>query len=256
MAKQVTVQVPPQITAVPRVDFTTPDFDVLVYNKGVNIVIEKAIVCPCSKRTKEFQASCMNCQGTGWVFINPVQTKAIVQSINKSTRYKEWSAELVGTVSLTVQSKNKLNYMDKIVLLDSSSLENEVVLVRSFEGTLFSYTIYPVLSVEYSFLFTATDQKLLPLILGTDYTISENKIVYLNEDIKEGDSISFRYFYKLQYNVLDLNHDSRNSYQLDEKSREQKIELPVSAIARKSHYIMDSLNYLGTNLYDNSVNNI
>jgi len=253
MAKSIGIQAPPQITAVPRVDFVTPDFDVLVWEKGLNVVIEKALPCPCSKRTKEYQASCMNCQGTGWVYINPIKTRAIVQSINKSTRYKEWSAELVGTVALTVQAKNKLTYMDKITLIDSESLEAEVVLVRAFEDHLFSYTIYPISSVDIAFLFVETDQKLQVLINGVDFNIIENKIVYLNTNLKEGDSISIRYLYKIQYNVLDLNHDSRNSYQQDSKSRDQIQLFPISAIARKSHYIMDSLNYTGTNIFDNSV---
>lgn len=253
MAKSINIQTPPSLVAMPRVDLVTPDFDTLVWAKGLDIVIEKALPCPCSKKTKEYQASCMNCQGTGWVFINPIKTRAIVQSINKSTRYKEWSAELVGTVALTVLSKNKLTYMDKVTLIDSESIESEVVLVKSFGNNLFSYTIYPINSVENSFLFVETDQKLTPLINGVDFNIIENKIVYLNQDIQQGNSITIRYHYKLQYNVLDLNHDSRNSYQQDSKSRDQKQEFPISAIARKSHYIMDALNYEGTNIFDNSV---
>lgn len=253
MAKQINIAPPPELQGIPRVDFMTPDFDALIWNKGYSVIIEKAISCPCGKRTKEYQTACKNCQGTGWVFINPVETKAVLQSINKSTRYKEWSVELVGTVSVTVENRFQLSYMDKLVVTGASILEVENVLVKKHGTQLYSTTIYPMLKVDYIFLFKSVNEKLVPLVLGTDYTISQNKLLYLGSGVKEGDSVSLRYSHFLQYNVIDLNHDVRNSTYQDDKLKETQNPLPISAIARKTHYIMDALNFEGTNIFDNSI---
>lgn len=256
MAKQVEVSKPPSLQGVPRVDFITPDFDALVWNKGNTLIIEKALPCPCSRRTKEYQPACKNCQGTGWVFINPLEAKGVIQSINKTTRYKEWSVEMVGTVAITIESRFQLSYMDKIKVKESSVLDAENLIIKKFgtsPGQLFTNTIYPITRVDTLFLFKSVDEPLIPLVFGEDYTVLENKLLFLGSKVKEGDSITVRYFHTLQYNVIDLNHDIRNAYYLDEKLKEVQNPLPISAIARKTHYIMDQLDYEGTNLFDNSV---
>lgn len=100
---------------VPRVDFLYPDFDALVDNKGYEVIWERAIPCPCSKRVQH-QSTCRNCGGSGWVFINPTRIKAVCQSLNKNTRYKDWSVEMLGTAAITVKSMFHLNFMDKIMI--------------------------------------------------------------------------------------------------------------------------------------------
>ena len=252
MAKQAIIATPPKLTSSPRVDFLTPDFDALVWNKGYDVVYEKAIQCPCSMRTQNYQSSCMNCMGSGWIFINPVQTKAVLQSINRNTKYQQWSQEMLGTISVTMENRFQLSFMDKLRVIDSTIIYAENVLVRNFEGQLYAYTIYPIIDITECFLFIDVKSKLQFLINGVDFTFQENKILFNSSNIKEGSSISVRYIHNLQYNIIDINHDVRNSYLLDNRSREQQNLLPIGAIGRKSHYIIDALNVDGTNIYDNS----
>lgn len=65
-------------------------------------------------------------------------------------------------------------------------------------------------------------------------------------------TISVRYKHKLQYSVLDVPHANRNSYKKNNLGREELQKLPVHAIARLTHYVVDSQNFAGDKIFDNS----
>lgn len=232
-----------------RVDFVSPDFDALVDNKGYDVIWERAIPCPCASRNAA-HSTCKNCQGTGWVFINPKQIKAVAQSINKDTKYKDWSVELLGTISLTVKSCFHLNYMDKITLLGATAPQSENLLVKDFSGQKYVNTIYGIKSIIDIFKFVDESQPLQLLTKGKDYSFEGNKILF--NGLQTGESISVSYVHNVQYNVLDLPHDIRQTIVLDSKSREQTLLLPISAVARRTHNVLDAPNFNGDNLFDNS----
>lgn len=232
-----------------RTDFITSDFDVFVEQKGYDVIWERAVPCPCSER-QVHKSSCLNCAGTGWVFINPIQIKAVITSINKSTKFKEWSVEMLGTFSLTVTSQYKLNFMDKITVINSSAPHSEVLKTIGIDSKVISKTIYPIDDILEIFLFEGPNNKLKLLQKGIDYTFTQNEITYLTLDSEKYVSVS--YLHQLQYNVLDLNHDVRNTINLDSSSREKSIEMPISAVARRSHVIMGDYSLPGNDLFNNS----
>lgn len=253
MSKKATVGKLPENHSLPRVDFDEDNFNSLIRDKGYTVTWEKAIPCPCSLRLQAPQSSCLNCLGTGWVYINPEEIKAVLQNINSNTKYREWSQELIGTVSITLNSKYRVGFMDKIKVTDSISTHCETLLIKTREGKKILQTIYPIKSIEHIYLFTTTTSKLIVLEESIDYTIEENMVVFLDTSsltFSEGSSISIRYSYNLQYNIIDINHEIRNSYALDDKSREKLISLPISVIGRKSHYILDS--HTSKDILDNS----
>lgn len=250
MAKTITKNTKNYI-GIPRIDFLMPDFSALVEQKGLDVVWERAVPCPCSSRQVNL-SSCHNCQGTGWIFINPTQIKAIVSSINKDTKYKEWSQELLGTISLTVRPEIQLNFMDKITLLESHSLQCEVRLVKKREnGSYYINTIYPIESVIEVFKFISPS-KPLQRIDVKDYVIENNFLIFKNDCVEENDSLTITYRHNIMYNVLDLPHEVRNSINLDSLSREKVVNLPVSAIARRAHNVIDANSINGAEVFDNS----
>lgn len=234
-----------------RTDFIPSSFDVLIEQKGYDVIWERAVPCPCSER-QVHKSSCLNCAGSGWVFINPTQIKAVITSINKSTKFKEWSVEMLGTFSITVKSDFKLNFMDKITVINSSTPHSEVLKVFSMEDKVISKTIYPMEDILEIFLFESPTSKLTLLKKGVDYTFHDNEIVYSNVDSERYVSIS--YLHKLQYNILDLNHDVRNTISLDSSSREIPNELPISAVARRIHNVLNDYSMPGVELFNNSYN--
>ena len=234
-----------------RTDFIPSSFDVLIEQKGYDVIWERAIPCPCSER-QVHKSSCLNCAGTGWVFINPTQIKAVITSINKSTKFKEWSVEMLGTFSVTVQSPYKLSFMDKMTVINSLSPHSEVLKTFSIDNKIISKTIYPIEKILDIFLFESPTSKLILLEKDVDYTFHNNEIVYLTIDSEK--YVSVNYQHKLQYNILDLNHDVRNTVLLDSSSREVPTEMPISAVARRIHNVIGDYSMPGVDLFNNSYN--
>lgn len=313
MAKQTKILPTPNLIGKPVVNFTLEEHEAMVWNKGYNVTIESAIKCPCKTKDNDHLSTCENCLGVGWVFINSVQDRAVLSSINFETAYKEWSAEKLGTVNVTVMRRSYFSYMDKIIVQDSSVRQSEVLFPFAFNTNYFAYTIYDIDSVEEVFQFQSVIEPLLKLEETTDFTVDGNKILlvttpvadiialkaltgYINnqkslltagilyqfnsistttpdddliilpDDIILPDpgrwlkltnlTLSVRYYHKLQYYVLDIPHTIRNSYRKDSQGRDELQKLPVNAIARLSHYVIDSQNFAGDNIFDNSYQEI
>jgi hypothetical protein len=240
-----------------RLDFTQPEFDNFIFDKGYDIIWYEAVRCPCNKGREGHLSNCNNCLGLGWVFINPIETKALITSINRDTKYKYWSQELSGTVNLTLRNEERLSVMDKIVLKNKTSLMSELRDVREIEDQKFIFTTYPIDSVLALFIFNGSTNSLIR-VSPDDYSKSEDSDYVLNinkETYPTGfnDVVSIKYKHKIQYNVIDLPHDLRYSTELNKKGQEIELPLPIQAIAKKSEFLNgDSVNYDGTGIIDNS----
>lgn len=248
---------PPNLIGQPTVDFDKNNFDSVIWLKGYDVVKYDAIQCPCTGGMNP-QINCENCLGTGWLFINPIQTKAIISSINKNTEYKYWSPEFKGTVSLTLRDVEHLSFMDKIVLKDSASLLSEVRPIRVHEGQSFVFASYPVSSINSIFLFSNANEPLIRLDPSLYSISAENPyVIKLSSSIvypaNFNNVLSVDYKHKMQYNVIDIPHDLRMSTTRDNNGKLQKFELPMQAIAQKSHYVTgDSPKFDGTGIKNNS----
>jgi hypothetical protein len=252
MAKKAIIANPPNLLVSPRVDFMEDSFDALTFQKGYTVEIEPFYPCPCKGRD-EAKSVCLNCQGTGFLWGTPTQCKAIIQSINRTTKFREWSAQLEGHANITLEQRFRLAVMDKVTMVDSISTHSENVVVKelSSDARRFAVTCYPIIDVDCMFLFTSPKTNLVRLEKGVHYTTESNKIVFEQGVLDKDDSISIRYTHNVQYVVRDLNHDIRNSYRLDDNSREQQMTLPISAVIIKLHCIMDGQNFRKTNLLYN-----
>lgn len=258
MAKNniVTTSIPPNLIGQADVQFRGDDFDALVYSKGYAVIHEAAVPCPCKSQSNGSPLSnCQNCYGTGWVLFNPNKTRMVLQSLNLRTKYNEWSKDNIGTVTITSRNVDKISYMDRLTVEDSNSLFSQILYPKVYSNTLFAFTIYDILSIEELFLFREPNLPLERLSLETDYSFEKNKII-LNDSFRdiENLTISVRYHHNLQYHVLELTKETRRSYisNADTKGKDQSIVLPFSGIARLSHYVLDSSNFEGNNIIDNS----
>jgi len=84
------------------------------------------------------------------------------------------------------------------------------------------------------------------------YSVKDRFVVFTEGAVQKGDSVTISYDHKVQYHILDLNHDIRNTIKLDNVSREKLLELPISAVGRRVHNVVDAYDFNGTNLVDNS----
>lgn len=232
-------------------------FDANIWAYGYDVLVEKAIECPCRKEGENSNvSSCQNCGGLGWAFINPVQTKAIITSINQETKYKQWSQELLGNISATLRDLDNASFMDRITLIGEKTTFSEVRKVRTTSTSqLFIFVSYEIEEIEDIFIFK---DPTLPLIrLSADsYTINSGNRFVIDLDTtaladSANSSISVRYKHKVQYNILDIPHILRSTMDLNNLGQIVKQKMPNQYIARLAHYVLRP-DYNGLGIIDNA----
>lgn len=259
MAKNILQSTSPNLIGEPNTELLDQNsFSALIWNKGYDVIIEQAISCPCKGETGNNQSTCQNCLGFGWVFIDPLQTKAILTGINRETKYRNWSPELLGTIAVTVRESERLSFMDKITLPDHSSIMSESQVMRTVGGQSFIFCSYPPKTINHIFYWKSNTEKLVRLP-SSAYSISENNpyIILIDNSytFESGfnGALSVDYKHDIQYHVIDLPHDFRAVHVPDLNGIQQENALPMQAIARRTHYVIDQPTTLaGDNIFDNS----
>jgi len=260
MAEAIITQTSPNLQGQARVDLQKEDFDAQVWFKGVDVYHEKALRCPCKARGGENSTNCLNCLGSGWLFIQKTETKMVVQSMNLRTQYKDWSEETVGNVTVTSLAKDGIAYMDRITVQKALSRFSEVVYPIQSKGKFIAKTVYEIVSLEEAFLFLDEALPLVKLELGTDITISSN-IIELSRDIYDQygpKGMSLRYVHNPAFHVIDVTREVMITDRQDKRTGITETQnMPVSSVARRAHYIFDSFHVYRNNdnqtqLIDNS----
>ena len=238
-----------------RVDFQPDAMDDLIAQKGLDIIYESAIVCPCKAQGGSHLPSCLNCGGSGLVYINPLQTKMVVQSINfKEKRFVDWSEETDGTVNITTRNDVRVGHMDRITILDSNSLYSQMVHLERYGNDLFGYLSYDPKSVLEAYVFEGQN-KALQKLNDDEFSIDGNAVKLLNKNIgiesTDGIGLTIRYLHEVQYLVVSNIHDIRNT-KIREGGKVVGKRLPVSAIAKRLHNVMEPNDLSGKKLFNNS----
>lgn len=245
-----TIRTMPNVLGSGRVDLKGDQFDVLIAEKGLDVTWESAIRCPCKLDGRANMPTCINCSGCGYVFINPVKTKMVIQSMNISTKTTGWSVERVGIANITTRSIDNVGDMDKITVDKATAKMSQVVRPKMYKNKLFAFTNYPIIDIIDVFLFKS-DSKKLELIPSSKYSIEANKII-LNKSLFVNDmSITVRYKHPLQYFVVDIPRETRESVGID-LNKEKTIKLPVSAIGRRCHHVLRPQDFDPAEIVDNS----
>lgn len=266
--KKVTVVKGPDLSNTANVAMDKSKADSIIYSQGYRLFIDRAVQCPCkSKNSSSWLSTCKNCGSTGWVFINRKQVKGIVYSMNWDHSYKEWSEEDLGNAFFTLRNEDKVSFMDRITVIDAETIHKQILYPFSYKGKYAAYTTYSIKDIVDVFLFVGDDQKLLLLENGVDYNIGSgfsvdecndlnDNIIEFSSDIANmfrsgmgGDfTVSVTYKHPPQYHIIHLVRDSMVSVQIDKSSK----RMPISAAGRRSHFVLDSENYAGNRLFDNS----
>jgi len=253
----------PNIFQQANVKLRKNDFDAIIFNKGYDVFHDKFIKCPCQELKGANLPNCENCGGSGYVLVERVETRMVLQSMNLDTRYKEWSEEKLGMVKISALEKDILSHMDRIIARRGVTISNEVLHPKLFKGNFFAPTIYQIIEPLKIFLFQGPKEKLKPLTQETDFTFGkeEDKIIFSDEirrlhDQKRQSVISIRYLHRPQFHVIDLVRDLMNS---DIDSLETKLNInvpfPIHAVGRRSHYVLDKQNFNEDFIKDNTDHN-
>jgi hypothetical protein len=249
------VSTTPEDIGSPEVLFDNKAFNDFVSNKGYEAYIDRAIECPCKvKSLGSALSTCVNCNGTGWIFVNRSQTKVACTGISNRNKYENWTKENMGTISITSRPIDKLGFMDRITLLELEAWFTEVLKPVVFNSQVYAFTIYPVIEIMNIYKFNGDNAVLQKLAVDTDYTISGNKIVfnYNTYGATQDFSVSVRYKHNPVYHVIDINRDLVKQYSLNQNGTVEKQDFPLNAIGRKAHYMLDAADLSADSVLENT----
>jgi hypothetical protein len=253
----------------PSLDIPEPQWDVakfesLIYRNGYDAYIERAFRCPCVDRSSgQALATCQNCLGRGWFFVDKRKTKVVSQSLANLRKNSDIGEINRGTARITTRAIDRLAFMDKIILTELLAWFTEILRPIYIDDELTAYPVYEPLEVSNMYLFIDDTSKLKP-ISNDLYRIEGNRIVF-DESIleligvtdvnqKQPDiSISVRYSYNPVYHVIDVNRELMKVRDKGCTFSDEKLKnMPISALARKAHYIFDQ-QLFGRELFDNTI---
>jgi hypothetical protein len=231
--------IPYEVPVFRNIDFVENDHDKLVSNEGYPILFEKSIKCPCQEKNhNKIQTSCTNCNGSGWVFVEATNTRAVVQSQGKKLVYGlEGEVLNAGQIMITPMAGVVMTEFDRITLLDATGVVQERPFVFKENNKVIAKFNYIISEIEYLYRFVSTSLPLEKLTEGVDYTIDGN-LVYLNvTNFKSADiTLSCRYKYNPQYVIVDIPKHVRY---IQEETIGGNVETkiyPQLCIARLAHY--------------------
>ncbi len=264
MGKQSTSQTQPAfLGGAAQTYFDRNLFDQYIQQQGYRVLLEKAMVCPCKGEGTDHRSDCLNCLGTGYVFYDRVDTTVIIQGINTETQFKEWSLERAGLVSVTSRNVDLLNFMDRITILQTQDKQpvltefSEVVHPKVLDdGIIFAFLSYTNVQPITVRAFQGTQKPLL-VLNEEQYSISDNNLI-IHDDalLRESPlSISLRYKHSPQYHVVDEVRDVAHTNFLDVQNggKLTSRSMPVNAMARRAHNIIDADRFRSNQLIDNAV---
>lgn len=263
-----TLKATPQKISLPHGDFTKNSFDELIEKHGYKIQIDKAHRCPCEGEDGAPQFRCQNCLGTGYFYINPIETKALITSLNSNTEYKPWGVDRIGMVNVTVRDNDtniqeRIAFFDKVTLLSirsdlpkPSAFHTENLIIRqNDEGGNFIFLTYKPQEILSIFAFDNYNKKLIQVTdysvnVNNDYVIDLNTIPSREEPNKV---VAVRYKADVQYLAIDLPHEIRHTTKIGNGGRIEGQTMPMQAVCKRVHLIeTDRPNYDGTGIQDNT----
>lgn len=257
MAKDIKLQKQPNLAGQPQVFLRERDFNALVWNKGYDVIVEKALRCPCrNKPDHQAVINCRNCGGTGWAYINPTKTSLVLQSMNYDTKFKDWGEEKIGMGKATFMKQEHISFMDKLTITNGEMITTEVLYPKVWStGKLMCRTLYPIVDIEHCYLFNGSNEKLTRIRLDEDFTIEKGNYIILNDSLnRENMTLSIRYHHNPVFYVIDIPRVMMVSPEMDKEKGGVVVDskFPLLANVRLAHYVIGQNNYSGDWLFDNS----
>lgn len=196
--------------------FLQSDFDELIEEHGVPILLRRSRMCPCVGESGQPEIDCSFCRVLpGIIWDDGSLTKVLCPGNQGSTvsggsrntrdeRYTDPGMSVIGDTIVTFKTGTIVSHGDRIDLLNSEiSINNE----RHTRGALRGYNqisaevvrITPVLNVEYCE--AKIDGELVRYINGTDFSVNAQtgKITWEEDTIPDGTVYTMRYTTNMSY---------------------------------------------------------
>ena len=221
-----------------RVKFSPDQIDKFIRSHGASILWEQAILSP--DRTEDGQPRQGGIDGgTGLIFMKPVETIALLQSMSRNSLNTAIGVSTAGTALLTTRRLDRMGVRDRITFSDQSIPEKLLVKVNPKDVTSGINLRYNVKSVD-AILAPKPDGSFD--YLDTSLVNVDNNIFYPTEDMVNK-YVSINITAELRFYVVDIVREGRFQYENDVKAlRENRdmTELPRQLLIRREDmYIPD-----------------
>jgi len=112
-----------------RADFRPEEFDRVILQHGKRLVWRKAMLCPCIRaESGQADLNCTDCDGSGYIYVDPLAIQAHMASFSKNTRiYEKFGLWQSGEVQVTVQQAYRLGYRDSLEMIDDLMSFDELI---------------------------------------------------------------------------------------------------------------------------------
>lgn len=244
-----------------QADFILPEIEATIRDKGCDCLYERAYLCPCKDSASAAPLSlCRNCGGVGWIWCNPTKTRMIVSGIASDSKMKEAALREfgmidMGAVKITAIDVDKFTYMDRITILEATAQHNQIIYPKltDDEDIFFAFTKYNILDIDNIAFYNGSGAKLTRLFEPTDYLFQDNIITFIDGySAITNFSVSIRYSHRPVFHIIDILRESMTSTKGQYPQGQEKLIMPIHAIAKRAHLIKDVENYNGDRLLDNS----
>lgn len=160
-----------------RIDLNPQDFDRLLEQKGAVICVYRSLYCPNVKSVDgaEHEIDCQICNGSGYIDLDPIETKGFIQTQEMEQMYESGDGYHDGnTVSITFPIGIELQYFTKIELKDFTERYYQRVLRKT--GSLVDILKYKACRVN-----VIVDSNNVQYFQDQDFRIDANgNILWIN----------------------------------------------------------------------------
>lgn len=226
-----------------RADFREEEFTKAIHQHGKYVLWRKAMLCPCLNAESQSPAmSCDHCGGAGFVFVDPVDVRAIMMSFDKRTtifeRYGIWQE---GSVQVTVEPQYRLGFRDSIEMRDAVIPFTELLVKGDRRGRRrllpsgVDAARFRIVHVAKA-LYQDKAKKLHVLEEGADFEVTKEgwlRWLKAGARVPDGALVSLHYDLHPVYLVLSWSHVTRDDVSGRKSAKEPKvISLPISGMAK------------------------
>jgi hypothetical protein len=112
-----------------RADFRDREFTRVIRQHGKYVYWRKALLCPCgTTETDQAALDCEDCNGSGYVYVQPQCIQALMFQFDKKTSiFEKFGLFQSGTVSVTVEPQFRPGYRDSYEMRDDVIAMNELL---------------------------------------------------------------------------------------------------------------------------------
>lgn len=197
----------PETASRERVTLDPEAFDRLLEQHGIDIKVYRTLYCPQVKSVDgaEHNIDCTQCNGSGWIDVDPIKTRAFIQNQGLETLAQVEGFVQGNTVALTFPTGIEIQYFTKIELIDFTDIYIQRIL-RKVGSDI------DVLKYRAKRVHVIIDSDMVRYYQDQDFKIDQNgNITWTGSARKPADNkiYSIHYETSVQYRAITAMHANR-----------------------------------------------